>query len=86
PLDPGAVVLYFSAWTGKLVSVLAVRDVVYPSATGSASGLVRQRVEGDRLVVEGDFSAVFNAEGRNVAADGATVVSLDAQGAIAAGR
>jgi len=80
PLDAGAALLYFSGWTGKLVSVLAVDDSIYPSAAGAAADTLRQRVEGDRVIVEGQFRAVLDAEGRNVAPDGATQVSLDAEG------
>ncbi len=79
-LDAGAVMLYFSATTGKLVSVIAVDDSAYPSGVGAMEDAVRPRVEGDRLVVEGDFSAVFDAEGRDVAPDGATRVALDRDG------
>jgi len=80
PLNAGAVLLYFDANAGKLTSVLAVRDVAYPSAAGSAADAVRQRTEGGRLVVAGDFAAVFDAEGRNVAPGGATHVALDRDG------
>jgi len=78
-LDAGAVVLYFDVMTGKLVSALVVDDSSYPGATGRARP-VRQSSDGDRLVVEGDFSAVFDAQGRDVAPAGATRVTLDAEG------
>ncbi len=80
PLDAGAALLYFHSYTGKLVSVLAVDDSTYPSAAGARGVAVTQRIEGDRLIVEGDFAAVFDAQGRNLAPDGATQVSLDAEG------
>ncbi len=87
PLDAGAVLLYFDAYTGDLASVLAARDVAYPAArsadaTDESPAPWRQRVEGGRLVVEGDFAAVFDAEGRNVVPDGAHRVVLDDTGAV----
>ena len=75
PLNAGAIALYFSTHTGKLVSVLALRDVVYSSADGAGPAL-SQHAEGGRLVVEGDFAAVFDAAGRNLAPGGATRVCL----------
>ena len=71
--------MYFSGLTGKLAAVLAVQDVALPSAA-SAVGLVSHSVQGDRLVVEGQFSAVLDAAGRNLAPDGATRVVLDENG------
>ncbi len=90
--NPGAAVLYFDTSSGKLVAALALRDVVYPAASGadassadaarSGADRVRQRVEGDRLIVEGDFSAVCDAEGRNIAPGGTTGVSLGERGTV----
>jgi len=94
PLDAGAALLYFDADTGKLVSVLAVRESAYPaaasagarSADATSAGAAgdapawTQSAHGDRLVVEGDFSAVFDADGRNATPDGARRVVLDASG------
>jgi len=79
--SPGAVVMYFHALTGKLVSVLASRDTAYPSAA-SAADRIRHRTQGDELIVVGDFSAVFDADGRNLARDGATGVTIAADGAL----
>jgi len=79
PLNSGAAVLYFSAFTGKLVSVLPVRDVVYPSATGSVADAIRQRVEDGRLIVQGDFAAVFDAGGAKIA-DAADAVVIGSDG------
>jgi len=75
PLNAGALAMYFSTHTGKLVSVLALRDVVYSAADGAGAAL-RQRAEGGRLVVEGDFAAVFDAHGRDLAPGGATSACL----------
>ncbi len=81
PLNLTAAVLYFHANTGKLISVLALRDSTYPSAAGSPGAGITQRAEGDRPIVEGDFSAVFDAQGNRVA--GATSsVSISADGAV----
>jgi len=82
-LDAGAVLLYFSSYTGRLVSVLAVDDSTYPSAAGAPAGLTHS-VEGGRLVVTGHFSAVFDAEGRNLAPAGATGVRLGEDGPVLA--
>ncbi len=79
PLNSGAAVLYFSAFTGKLVSVLPVRDVVYPTAADSAADAIRQRVEGGRLIVEGDFAAVFDARGAKIA-DATDAVTIGPDG------
>jgi len=78
PLNAGSVVLYFDTGSGKLVSALAVRDVAWPAERGARA--CTHGVEGDRLVVTGDFSAVFDAHGRNLAPGGATRVALDADG------
>ncbi len=82
PLGATAVILYFDPYSGKLISVLALDDATYPSAVGSPGAGVTRRVEGDRLIVEGHFSAVFDADGRNVAPDGTARVTLDADGSI----
>ncbi len=81
-LNPTGAILYFEPETGKLISVLTLRDSTYPSGTGSPGAGVSQRTEGDRLIVEGDFSAAFDAQGRNVTPGGATRVALDADGSI----
>jgi len=81
-LDLTAAVLYFHTGTGKLVSVMALRDTTYPSGAGSPGAAVSQRAEGDRLVVEGDFSAAFDAQGERVAGDGTTRVVLGAGGEV----
>jgi len=80
PLDAGAALLYFSASTGKLVSVLAVDDSAYPSSAGSAADTIRCRTEGDGLVVDGRFAGVFDSKGHNVAPGGASCVALDGNG------
>jgi len=85
PLDPGAVVLYFSATTGKLVSALAIEDAAYPTAAnpgvaGAMADGISQRVEDGRLVVEGDFSAAFDGEGHSVVPGGAIRVTIGAEG------
>jgi len=77
-MDVGAAILYFNADTGKLQSVLAVRDTAYPSAVGDRGW--RQSVVDGRLVIEGDFCGVFDAAGHTLAPDGATRVALDADG------
>ena len=81
PFDAGAAVLYFNAFTGKLTSVLTADDAVYPTAAGAGpGGTIRRRIEGDGLVVEGRFSAVFDAGGHNIAPGGATAVRIGADG------
>jgi len=79
--DPGAALLYFNADTGKLVSVLLAQDSVYPSAAGTG-GAISQSVEGEGLVIQGRFSAVYDAQGDLVASDGATRVVLSAAGEV----
>ncbi len=77
---PGAAILYFNADTGKLVSVLTVEDSAYPAAAGRP--VLTQRLEGEALVVEGSFSAVFDAQGNRVAAD-VSAVTISAEGGVA---
>jgi len=78
-MDVGAAILYFDTSTGKLQSVVAVRETAYPSAAGERGW--RQSVVGGRVAIEGEFSGVFDAAGHNLAPDGATRVSLGAHGA-----
>ena len=80
---PGAeaLALYFDNVRGRLLAVLVMRDSVYPSQAGAA-GALRHRAQGDRLVVEGDLAAIFDAQGRRIAPTGATAVALDADGHI----
>jgi len=85
-LNLTAAVLYFDPATGKLVSVLALRDAPYPSAAGSPGAAVTERTDAGRLVVEGDFSAVFDSEGRKVAPDGASRVTLSGEGTVLESR
>lgn len=75
PLDAGAVVMYFSSFTGKLVSVLPVHDVVSPADANADTVPVTQRVEAGRLIVEGNFAAVFDASGVRIA-DAASSVGI----------
>jgi len=79
-MDVGAAILYFQTHTGKLQSVLAVREHAYPTAAASDRPW-RQTVSDGRLVVEGDFAAVFDAAGHSLAPQGATCVCLGADGA-----
>ncbi len=65
-LDAGAVILYFDSYTGKLVSVLAVDDAVYPSAAQVATAVTQSAGADDGVVVSGAFRAVFDAEGNNL--------------------
>ncbi len=76
PLGVTAAVLYFDACTGKLTAVLALDDTAYPSAAGQHDP-VTQRLEARALVSEGPFSAVFDAQGRNLAPNGAAAVAMD---------
>ncbi len=77
----GALSLYFSNETGRLVAVPVIRDSVYPSRAGAARAL-RHRAQDDGLVVEGDLAAIFDARGRRVAPAGARAVALAADGHI----
>ena len=81
PLGVGAAVLYFDGMSGKLISVLAVDDAVYPSAAAAAPA-VRASADGAGTIVVGAFSAVFDARGRNLAPRGASRVALGADGGI----
>ncbi len=83
-LDPTAAVLYFHPWTGKLVSVMVIDDTSYPAGTDAPAQAVRESLRGGTLVVEGDFAAVFDADGRRIS-QGATRVTIDPEGAITAG-
>ena len=79
PLDAGAALLYLSSRSGKLVSVVCVDETSYSSAAGSPAAAVTQRADGDRLVVQGRFSAVFDASGRRVSGP-ASQVTIAADG------
>ena len=80
-VNAGALVLYFDANSGRLTTVLALRDAVLPTAAGAAPPVIASAVEGDRLVLRGDFVAVFDGRGRDLAPGGAATVALDASGA-----
>ncbi len=80
PLDATAVVLYFDAQTGKLLSALVLRDQVSPAATGGSAAAVVQRADAGGIMAEGSFAAVFDASGARVA-DAASEV-LIATGAV----
>ncbi len=75
PLDATAIALYFHGHTGKLLAVMVIADQSYPSSTGPNAGPVTQRVEGGATMVEGDFSAVFDASGARLA-DAASAVRI----------
>jgi len=74
-LNPTAVVLYFHPQTGKLIAALVLEDQVSPSTAGPAGTAVTQRAQGDALVAEGAFAAVFDAAGACIA-DGASAVGI----------
>jgi len=68
--------LYFDNDTGKLVSVVAVRDTAIPSAQGAA-GAYQVSTEGNQTVLRGHFAAVYDDQGQNLAPAGAGQVRLD---------
>jgi len=78
-LDAGMTLLYFDNDTGKLVSVLVVEDTALPAAQG-AQRAYQVSTEGDQTVLKGQFAAVYDDQGHNRAADGATQVRLDSNG------
>ncbi len=84
PLDPGAALLYFSSRTGKLASVVCVDETGYSSAAGARAAAVTERSDGDRLVLQGRFSAVFDASGNRIAG-AASSVTIAADGVVAVG-
>ena len=73
--------LYFNAHAGQLTSVLVADDVAYPTGAGGAAPRAH-RLDGGRLVVEGQFTAVLDGEGRGIAPGGAHTVVLDRTGAV----
>jgi len=75
-LNCTAAVLYFGNLDGKLVAVMPLRDTAYPSAAGARDPVAR-RLEAGALVTEGPFSAVFDAQGHNLAPNGAATVAID---------
>ncbi len=77
--DAGAVILYFSDYSGKLISALVVQDTAY-AAAADAPPAVQQHGEGEAVVAEGRFTAVFDAAGRNIAPDGAACVRIASSG------
>ncbi len=80
-LNLTAAVLYLDTRTGKLISVLALDDATYPSATGSPGAAVTERAEGADLLVSGTFPAVFDASGHRVAG-ASSRVTIGADGAV----
>ena len=82
-LNAGMVLLYFKPDTGKLVTVIPVKDSAYPAAAGSAPATSYQATAaGDGVQLAGSFSGVFDAEGRNLAESGASSVTLGADGQV----
>lgn len=73
PLDATAVLLYLHNETGKLVAAIVVRDQVYPSGTRTPAPAVTQRADGDSVIAEGDFAAVFDATGARIGDDATAV-------------
>jgi len=80
-LDAGMTLLYFDNDTGKLVSVVAVEDTALPAAQG-AGRAYQVSTEGDQTVLKGQFAAVYDDQGHNRAADGATQVHLASNGEV----
>lgn len=74
PLNATAVLLYFDGDTGKLLAVMVLRDQNYPAAAATGIAL-SQRPDGDAVVAEGAFAAVFDATGARIA-DAANAVRL----------
>jgi Tol biopolymer transport system component len=82
-LNPGMMLLYFNPTTGKLVTAVPVKDSAYSSAVGRASDTpYRVSPAGDGVQLAGSFSGVFDAEGRNLATNGASSVTLGADGQV----
>jgi dipeptidyl aminopeptidase/acylaminoacyl peptidase len=82
-LNPGMLLLYFNSETGKLATVVTVKDSAYSSAVGRASDTTyRVNPAGDGVQLTGSFSGVFDAEGRNLAESGASSVTLGADGQV----
>ncbi len=82
-MNAGMVLLYFNGYTGRLTSVLPVKDSVYSSAAdGGQASTYSSVADGDGVRVSGAFAAVFDAQGHNLAPSGATSVTLDAEGQV----
>ena len=81
--NAGMVLMYFNGYTGKLTTVLPIKDVAFPTAAGSAQAAPYScSAAGDGSTVTGAFAAVLDADGRNLAPSGATSVTLDAEGQV----
>lgn len=77
------VLLYMNADSGRLVSALVVSPTAYPAAaleSGQRAQAWSASAEGDAVRLSGRWAAVFDADGRNVAPDGAAQVQVAAQG------
>ena len=75
PLDATAVALYFHWYTGKLLAVMVIADQNYPAGAADGGPAVTQRAEGDAVIAEGSFGAVFDATGARIA-DAAAAVRI----------
>ncbi len=76
--EPSAALLMFDADTGKVSSVLALQDATLPAAAGPRTGPTF-REEGDRTIVEGPFSAVYDSTGELVAEGDIGSVEVDVE-------
>jgi len=64
--------------------VVCVDETGYSSAAGARAAAVTERSDGDRLVLQGRFSAVFDASGNRIAG-AASSVTIAADGVVAVG-
>jgi Tol biopolymer transport system component len=86
-LNPGMVLLYLDSNTGKLTSVMPIKDMAYPASAGASAGGSQpipyaSEAEGDGVRLTGAFAAVFDAKGHNLAPSGASSVTLGAEGQV----
>jgi dipeptidyl aminopeptidase/acylaminoacyl peptidase len=74
-----AAVVYLDAYSGDVVSVIVLKDSVYPSGEGAGSA-VTQSATSSTTVVNGPFQAVYDAAGELVAEGDIGTVEIDAAG------
>jgi Tol biopolymer transport system component len=74
-LQATAAVVHLDAQSGKVASVIVLKDSVYPSAEGGPA--VTESVEGATTVVRGPIRAVYGANGELVAEGDIGTVEID---------
>lgn len=76
-----SIALYLNAYTGRLVSILDLDDVL-TAASGEATSGITHEVTGAATTIRGDFRRVWDAHGQLVAEGDIGMVQIDAAGRV----